>query len=116
MPKIELGEFTDGTAKGFRYYYPKILPEEITLNELPFISREQLLYILNLALKQRYAEHVKLVKIPGHANRDKLGKALMIQVSQEMAKIYPDGILNTKDEVLANPPWDYHKTPAIKAT
>lgn len=113
MPLLELGEFTSGSCKGFKYWYQKMVLKtpssnlgdiyfgHITQDELQQI---QLLYILNTAIKQRYAEQVASTKIP----IQKLGKDndnVKAAIAESLARLYPDGILNTKEEALNNPPW-----------
>lgn len=107
--KIELGEFGEGQIKGFKYWYPKLEEGELMLimkqpeiNNLPFGDYSQLLYIFNLALKQRYAEHIRTVKFPRAVSKS---KELNTLVGEALAAMYPDGILNTKEDVINNPPW-----------
>lgn len=103
--KIKLGEFKDGQAKGFKYYYPEfeshgdaaaffMTPQGET------IYRDYLLEFLNTKVKQAYSERVRVVKLPKAKSAAQMQQAMELLASQ-----YPDGVLYTQDEVVACKPW-----------
>lgn len=116
--KIEEAEFTEGKLKGFKYYVP-VLENFIDITFLvkkeyysdgtqsfDFIEEEQeqkILYWLNLSIKARVATYIQNSKMPKALGAVKSEKVF----AEYLAGEYPTGFLNTREDILNNPPWKY---------
>ena len=109
--KIEIGEYATGAAKGFKYRYPKIecaadLNEFIfhIYNLKPDETYVKFLQAIARMVKQEYSEHVANTKVPIRKVSNEAPE-IRKAMGEALASAFPDGILNTEDEVLNSPPW-----------
>lgn len=109
--KIELAEISQGSCKGFKYFYPVFGVEDwlMPISKSTFSNYSNgdllnILFILNKEIKQSYSSHIQELRAPLRLMKT-LSPEAFKAVGEGLAKMYPDGILNTREEVITNPPW-----------